>query len=366
MTEGTDTTRPVDPADPAQPPGSGEPARQPLPASPGVEPGASFRGSLKGPDRMRIGLVVGGLLALVLAGTVTLGASPSPSSAPGGSQPGNGKTDRGGPFPFALRDRGLLGGGREGLRGFGQISITAISGSNLSLRTEDGWTRTITVTASTNIMKAGQKIALGDLKVGDSIRLGQTRNADGSFTVTQVAVVVPRAAGTVTAVSATGFTLSKRDGTTWTVTVSGSTTYTIGRIATRNGSLSDVKVGSEVVVLGPQGSGNTLNALSVRVGLATVAGQVTAKSGNTITIRRPDGTTTTVHVANGTTYRVRGTASAGLANVTVGMFIAAEGTQRSDGSLDATSVAAGQLRKPGRPLLPGLRGPKASPSPTPG
>jgi hypothetical protein len=329
--------------------------------------GASYQARLKGPDRLRIGLVVGALLAIVVAATVTLGASPSPSAAPsGGNQPGNTKPDRAGRAPFNLRDRvvGLLEG-RGGLRGFGQITITAINGSNLSLKTDDGWTRTIAVTSATTITKGGQTIALADLKVGDALRLGQTRNPDGSFMVNRIAVVVPRVAGTVTAVTGNGFTLSKRDGTTWTVTVSSSTTYTVGTLTPKAGTKSDVKVGSEVAVQGTQGAGNTLGAISVHVRPPTVAGQVTAKSGNTITVRRGDGTTATIHVGSATTYRVRGAANGGLANITVGMGILAEGTQRPDGSLDASSVAAGQLRKPGRPLLPKFRGPNAVPSPTP-
>jgi hypothetical protein len=312
-----------------RPSGSGDGSDRGRPA------GASYQARLKGPDRLRIGLVVGALLAIVVAATVTLGASPSPSGAPsGGNQPGNTKPDRAGRSPFNLRDRflGLLEG-RGGLRGFGQITITAINGSNLSLKTDDGWTRTIAVTSTTTITKGGQTIAMADLKVGDSIRFGQTRNADGSFTVNRIAVVVPRVAGTVTAVTDNGFTLSKRDGTTSTVTVSSSTTYTVGALTPKAGTKSDVKVGSEVAVQGTQGAGNTLSAISVHVRPPTIAGQVTAKSGNTITVRRPDGTTATIHVGSATTYRVRGAANGGLPNITVGMGILAEGTQRSDEQL---------------------------------
>jgi hypothetical protein len=348
-----------------EPAGSGVPD----PAVNGTSGGASYQARLKGPDRLRIGLVMGALLAIVLAATVTLGASPSPSGAPaGGNQPGIAKPDRAGGSPFNVRDRllGLLDG-RGGLRGFGQITITAINGSNLSLKTDDGWTRTIAVTSATTITKGGQTIALADLKVGDAIRFGQTRNADGSFTVNRITVVVPRVAGTVTAVTGNGFTLSKRDGTTWTVTVSNSTTYTVGALNRKAGTKADVKVGSEVAVQGTQGTGNTLSAITVHVRAPTVAGQVTAKSGNTITVRRGDGTTATIHVSSSTTYRVRGATNASLANITVGMGILAEGTQRSDGSLDASSVAAGQLRKPGRPQLPKITRPLPSPTPpTPG
>ena len=52
--------------------------------------------------------------------------------------------------PAASAGFGGPGFGRGGF-GFGGITITAISGSNLSLKTEDGWTRTIAVESDTTI-----------------------------------------------------------------------------------------------------------------------------------------------------------------------------------------------------------------------
>ena len=49
--------------------------------------------------------------------------------------------------------------------------------SFLSLKTADGWTRTITADSSTPITKGGQTIALGDLKVGDQVAF---RSVEGS------------------------------------------------------------------------------------------------------------------------------------------------------------------------------------------
>ena len=88
----------------------------------------------------------------------------------------------------------------RGAMGFRDITVTAIDGSNVSLKTEDGWTRTITVTSDTTITKGGQTIALSDVQVGDEIRFAQTRNADGTFTITQIHVVMPTIGGQVTAV----------------------------------------------------------------------------------------------------------------------------------------------------------------------
>jgi hypothetical protein len=59
------------------------------------------------------------------------------------------------------------GNGNGGLKGNGSprgpITIRAISGSQVSLATEDGWSRTITVTPTTVITKGGQPIAVGDV-----------------------------------------------------------------------------------------------------------------------------------------------------------------------------------------------------------
>ena len=114
--------------------------------------------------------------------------------------------------------------------GFGEITITAISGSDLSLKTADGWTRTITVTADTTITRAGTTITVADLKVGDEIRFAQTRNADGTYTVTKIQLVIPSVAGQVTAVDGSTITVKRFDGTTQTIHVDASTTYTVAGV----------------------------------------------------------------------------------------------------------------------------------------
>jgi hypothetical protein len=318
---------------------------------------ATFQTKLKGPDLFRIGAVVLAAVALIVGAATAIGASPTPTAggaspaASGAASPpakengkGPWKISGGGQQGFGLGDRGR---GFKGGFGFGQITITAIDGSRISLKTDDGWTRTISVTATTSITKGGQSIQVAALKVGDQIVLRQIRNTDGSFSIAAIAVVVPRVAGSVTAVSGSGFTIKARDGTTWTVSVTGSTAFTLGSKA---GARSDVKVGADVVVEGNQGTGNTLTALTVHVRLPHVVGQVTAKTASTITIKRQDGTTVTVHVGSSTTYQLPGETSPSLADIAVGAFIAVEGTQRPDGSIDASIVTTGKVR--GRPNLP--------------
>jgi Domain of unknown function (DUF5666) len=322
------------------------------PPPPGQPEGAAFSTTIRPHRLWRIGVVAASGLVLLISAALAFGASPAPS--PGSSQtpssdggrlgndgwlPAAGLLDPAGPLALSPGK----GVDREFRLGrFGGVTITAINGSNLSLKTDDGWTRTIAVTSSTKITKGDRTITLSDLKVGDSIGFSQRRNDDGTYTIDAIAVLIPRVAGTVSDVTSSGFTLKARDGTTWTITVTGSTTYTIG---SASGSKADVKAGTNVVVSGEKGSTDTsLTAQSVQVRVPVVFGQVTAKSGSTITIRRLDGTTQTLHVGSGTTYRVRGKDAASLSDITVGMNIVAQGAQRPDGSLDATVVAAGVNR----------------------
>jgi hypothetical protein len=261
--------------------------------------GQSFSAKLGGPSALRIAIVAGALFVLVTSAALAMAASPDPSSgtstAPGtdtapselqapmggnGFMGGDGfigGPGMGGPFMGGpgmggpgMGGPGMDGAGMRGpgMRGFGQISITAINDSNLSLKTIDGWTRTITVTSSTKITKGGATIALEDLRVDDEIRFSQTRNSDGTYTIDAIAVVLPRAGGEVTATTGTSITVTQRDGSSATIEVGSSTTYQVAGVT--NASLSDVTVGMRVVAEGSKASDGTLTAARV---FAAAAGQ---------------------------------------------------------------------------------------------
>jgi preprotein translocase subunit YajC len=328
---------------------------------------------------VRAGMIIGTGLLLVIGAAVAMGATPAPSSSSGASPrtvPGNGgggpgAGQGGGRFdPFgAFGGFGPFGPGGPGKpigpgaiagRGFGQIKVTAVAGSSVSLVTDDGWTRTNTVSSTTTITKGGAAATLADLAVGDSVRLAQTRNADGTYTITAIAIVLPRVAGTVTAVDTDSITITLRDGTKQTIRTNGSTTYHLDEAV---GKRADVTVGAAIVATGEKAADGSLTASSVWVRLPRLAGTVTAISGSTITLSRKDGTTITIHVAAGTTIRVAGVDNAKLSDISTGMVVAVEGTQRADGSIDARAIGAGKLGKGlGRDWQPGGV-PKASPAP---
>ena len=322
--------------------------------------GVDFRGRTRTKTQaLRAGLIAGTGLLVALAAAVAMAASPAAVPSGGASPAASGQSV---PEQHDKVGRGWAfggPGGRQG-RGFGQISVTAINGSDLALRTDDGWTRTITVAAATTITTGGQPGTLSDLTVGDVIRFAETRNADGSYTITRIDIVVPQVAGTVTAIGADSITIAGRDGTATTVRTSASTTYHVGRA---DGSRADVKVGSAIVATGTKAADGSLDAASVTVLQPRVAGTVTATTSSTITITGPNGTTRTIHVSAATTYSVAGASNGSLADVSVGMKVIVEGTARADGSVDASAIRAGRFRGTGGHDNDGLN-PDTSPAPS--
>ena len=238
------------------------------------ESSAASGGNRRPPGRslpVRIGMVAGAALLVVIGAVAAMGASPTPPSTttnPGANAaPGTGAA----PGTNQIGPRFGKRGDFFGRGGFHDITIKAIDGSNLSLATDDGWTRTITVTGSTTITKGGATIAVGDLKVGDQIRFRQTKGADGTFTITAIHVVLPAIAGKVTAIVANDITVTQRDGTTATIHVNGATTYLVRGVTTA--TLSDIKVGAIIVAEGTLRTDGSLEAARVGGGFRGLGGR---------------------------------------------------------------------------------------------
>lgn len=355
------------------------PSDAPTPTTPPTPTSFASTTRLKTGEILRIGVVIGSLVVLVASGAVAFGASPDPSASPANAAPSatapadkdNTPTTKG-PGLFGgqgmpgmpgwsggFGDKGFgMGGGMGGGRvAFGRtITIAAIDGSKVSLKTDDGWTRTVTVTDSTQIRIGSQAAKLADLKVGDVVSFSEKKETDGSYTITIIVVRVPTIAGTVTDVTSGGFTVKQRDGSSKTVTTSSSTSFLIGQAT---GAKADLTVGARVSVEGTDGT--SFAARVVHIVPDVRSGKVTATTGTTITIALRDGKTATIHVDSATTYRVKGATTAKLSDITVGMAVTAQGLARADGSLDATNVVGGNQR--GQKLIPVK--PDASASPVP-
>ena len=190
----------------------------------------------------------------------------------------------------------------------GGITITKIDGAKLSLVTVDGWTRTIDSTGAT-ITRDGATIKVGDLAFGDEIVLRQKREADGTFTVTAIRVVLPKVAGLVTDVGSSSLTLAPPDGAKIVVKVTASTTYRVGKDKVEK---SAVTAGMQAVATGTKAADGSLTATSITARASSLAGTVAAVSGSTITVTQRDGAKVTLKVTSTTTYRVLGVKDAKL------------------------------------------------------
>lgn len=318
---------------------------QPILNGPSGPPSPRRQGGI----RMAFLIVAGLALAVPVIAITTAPRAEAPSMAAGASaSPGASGVA---PDKSGRPKRDAYNNGNGGLRGNGAprgpITIRAISGSQISLATEDGWSRTIAVTDATVITKGGQPIKVGDLNVGDQVRFSQKRNDDGSYAITAVVVPTPTAGGEVTAVGASSITVKGKGGATRVITVNDATVYKLGKAV---GSKADVKVGVRVAAQGTL-SGDTFTALTVRVSLALVAGEVSAKTADSITIKRHDGSTTVIHVTDKTTLKYKGKDAASLTDIAVGDRVGAAGVLRADGSLDAVAVD-GRAKKVPRAAKP--------------
>jgi hypothetical protein len=251
------------------------------PSSP-ASPATGFRGRTTSKvPAVRAGIALGVALLVVIGSAVALGASPSAggtggaggqAAASGSPAPEKGPREGHGFGPggfgpgmggFGGLVPGFLDPGKGG-RGFGRITINGISGSDLSLRTDDGWTRTITITPDTTITRGGAPATAADLKVGDAIRFRQTKNADGNFTIHAIDIVLPRTIGTIAAIGTSSMTITDRDGASVTVHLGSGTIFRVRGVD--RATEASLAKGMVVLVVGERRADGSIDATSVLAG----------------------------------------------------------------------------------------------------
>jgi len=250
---------------------------------------------------LRVGAATAALAATLLTGAVVSAQSPAATTAPTPttptqttpSVPGNGQAyggqngvpgrmggrgQQGGPGQgfggqgFGDQQGGQGFGGQQGFPGVGRgdmagigrnaVTVTSNDGTSLGLKTADGWTRTIDTT-NVVLTKDGATIALADIAVGDRVSIAETRNADGSFTVTGIAVLPAMVSGTVATVGTDSFTVTLADGTTQTVNVTASTTWRVQGSTSTTPGIADLTVGRAVSATGTTAADGSLDATMV-------------------------------------------------------------------------------------------------------
>jgi hypothetical protein len=217
--------------------------------------------------------------------------------------------------------------------------VTVVNGNSITIVTGKGFSRAITVSATTTYVEGGNPATLANVTVGSVIIAQGLIDAD--LTTLDATKIFIREAGhaityrgVISAVTTTSVTVNRNDGKTTTFTITPSTIITDGATSMTVPSLA---VGDTVDVR--VNSTDPTTALRINIVQARLAGRVSAVSGNLITITGGQGFARTVQVSDATTYTEGGN-PATLADVTVGSVIVAVGTIDADLTmLDATSVS---------------------------
>jgi len=180
--------------------------------------------------------------------------------------------------------RGGTEGGIPGGRGTGGV-VTAISGSTITIKTEEGDTYQVLTSANSRIMKQREPIKITDIHVGDALMAGGQIDAKAkTIGAVFVAVLTPEqaaqakkmrdeygktwTAGEVTAIKDTDITVKRRDGVSQTISVDENTSFKKHRDSI---TLADIQVGDRLMAQGAV-KGSSFLATSVTVGMGLGSG----------------------------------------------------------------------------------------------
>jgi hypothetical protein len=158
---------------------------------------------------------------------------------------------------------GGMEGGLPGARGTGGVVI-AVSGSTITIKTEEGDTYQILTGPNSRIMKQREPIKITEIHVGDAVMAGGELDAKAkTIGAVFVAVLTPEqaaqakkmrddygktwTAGEVTAIKDLDITVKRRDGTNQTISVDENTSF---KKRADSITLADIQVGDRLMAQG--------------------------------------------------------------------------------------------------------------------
>jgi hypothetical protein len=221
-------------------------------------------------------------------------------------------------------------------------TVTSVSGSTITIKDPQGFSRTIVVGSATTYTQGGATSTIAAVIDGAKIVAQGTIDANGT-SLDALSVDVGTSGqidftyGTVTAVTSSSVTVLAKDGTSTTFTYTTSTGVKALSDSSATLTTSDLAVGEHVGVSFDSSAATA--AVTIDIQLAHVSGTVSAVSGDNITVQDHQNFTHLVLVGSATTYSQQGGGTATLTSVTVGTRIRAEGVVDTNGTtLDALTV----------------------------
>ena len=150
------------------------------------------------------------------------------------------------------------------------VTVTAVNGETVSLVTDDGWSRDLD-TSTVVITLDKETLTAADLAVGDKVQVVQVQNANDTWTVTGLQLVLPEVMGVVSDVTADGFTVTEVDGTSTVVTVSDATKWPVSMLGAPAAGLDSVKDGDLVMARGKLAEDGSMDATTVMLEATTIS-----------------------------------------------------------------------------------------------
>jgi hypothetical protein len=143
-------------------------------------------------------------------------------------------------------------------------TVTAVTSSTVTVQSHGDTLTTFTLTPTTTFTEGSATVTASALTVGE--RVGVKTSSSAPTTALSITIKLAHLAGKVTAVSGDSITVSNDQGSSLTIVVSASTTYSQdGASAT----LADVVVGSKICAQGTLAANQTtLDATAVKIGHA--------------------------------------------------------------------------------------------------
>ncbi|MBF6591396.1 MAG: hypothetical protein IVW57_12840 [Ktedonobacterales bacterium] len=154
---------------------------------------------------------------------------------------------------------------------------------------------------------------------------------------------------TVTAVSGATISATRANGTSVTITTDSGTTYLRGG---QPGSLDEIIAGAKIRVSGKDDGSGTITAKKIEILLPVIAGNVTAISAETLTVRNSKGTYTIKLSATTRILDAQTRTPLAFSALRVGNYIRAAGTLNADGSMNAMQIDIGNAKSGGANAAP--------------
>lgn len=217
--------------------------------------------------------------------------------------------------------------------------VSVVTPTSVTITDHSGTPSTFAITTTTAFLEGKTTVPTTDLVMGSHVAIQVSASA--LMTALSIEIAPPQpiyASGLVTAASSSSVTVTGRNGTAQTFSITGTTAFTEGKTTVLPGAL----VAGEDAFIKALPSAPT-TATSINISLVRVFGKVTASStsssGGTITVDGLKGVSDTI-VTDGTTTFTKDGATAALTDVGVGDFISAQGLiGATPTTLDASSVS---------------------------